>query len=192
MRSFMLSGLAIVMMAGPGFADGEIDKLLTAADKAKLANFESTKTEALAVARKSGAASDVKWLNAALSGKPMSMSGAFNPLGDWRCRTIKLGGAPELTVYGWFKCRISDDGAGWMLEKLDGSQRTKGRFYTASDTRLTYAGAGYVSGDKPRIYSQAEKENQVAVVERLGEKKLVLQFPEPAYESKFDILLLER
>ena len=102
------------------------------------------------------------------------------------------GGTLPLTVYPWFACRISEDGAGWQFEKLTGSQRTKGMFYTLSATRLAYLGAGYVNGDKPRIYGQDAKENQVAIVERRAKNRLVFLFPAPQYESKLDILVMER
>ena len=101
-------------------------------------------------------------------------------------------GQLPLVVYGWFKCRISDDGAGWMLEKLTGSQRTTGRFYTLSATRLAYLGAGYVEGEKPRAYGEDPKENQVALVERRAKNRIILLFPAPQYESKLDVLVLER
>jgi Domain of unknown function (DUF4893) len=192
MRLALISGLVAILAAGPSLADGELVKLLSSADKAKLTAFDKVKTDALDEARNGGAKEEVAILEAALKGKPLSVSGQFNPMGDWRCRTIKLGGDPVLTVYGWFKCRISDDGAGWTLEKLTGSQKTKGRFYTDSGTRLTYVGAGYVNDQKPRRYGEDQGENQVAFVERLGEKRLVLQFPSPTYESKFDLLVLER
>jgi Domain of unknown function (DUF4893) len=183
---------AMMFAAAPSYADGELDKLLSAADKSRLVSFEQVKAEALAEAHKGGAIQDVKMLNETLSGKPISISGSFNPIGQWRCRIFKLGGSPPLTVYPNFRCRISDDGAGWKLEKLSGSQRTTGRFYTMSDTRLTYVGAGHVNGEKPRAYGASEQENQVAIVERLGEDTLVLQFPSPHYESKFDLMVLER
>jgi Domain of unknown function (DUF4893) len=192
MRRIWILGLAAILAAGPSFADGELDKILTAADKARLSSFDQVKAEALKAAKQGGTPADVKILDAALAGPPKSMSGSYSPIGTWRCRTIKLGGSPPLTVYGWFKCRISDDGAGWMLEKLTGSQKTKGRFYTASDKRLIYVGAGYVNGEKPRKYGDSEQENQIAVAERLSDRRLMLQFPSPAYESQFDLLALER
>lgn len=65
----------------------------------------------------------------------------FDPTGDWRCRTLKLGKSAGLVVYGWFRCRIVDDGAGWRLDKLNGSQRVSGRFYDDGDTRMILAGA---------------------------------------------------
>ncbi|RPH73446.1 MAG: DUF4893 domain-containing protein [Hyphomicrobiales bacterium] len=81
---------------------------------------------------------------------------------------------------------------GWFLEKTSGSQRTQGHFYDDGPTRLTYVGAGHVAGEAPRRYGQDAKENQVAFAERRDPNRIVLMFPEPQYESKLDILVLER
>jgi hypothetical protein len=182
----------LVSFSAAAHADGELPSILAAADKAKLAAFEANKATALKQARANGAPEDVRILDAALAGKPMSLSGSFDATGKWRCRTMKLGGGLPLVVYPRFRCEITDDGAGWFLKKLTGSQRTQGRFYTASDTRLVYVGAGTVNDDPPRKYGDDPNENQVAIVERLARNRLVLQFPDPYYESDFDIMVLER
>jgi hypothetical protein len=53
-------------------------------------------------------------------------------------------------------------------------------------------GAGHVAGEAPRRYGDDPLHNQVAVVERLGENRILLFFPAPQFESKLDILVLER
>jgi hypothetical protein len=176
----------------PASADGDLDILISAFDKDRLGRFESIREEALKEARAGGSAADLEVLDAALAGQPLAMSGSFDPTGTWRCRTIKAGGLLPLVVYPWFKCSISADGSGWFLKKVSGSQMTQGRLYTESNTRLVYLGAGHVRGESPRKYGEAVREDQVAIVERLGENRLVLQFPAPQYESKFDLLILER
>jgi len=192
MRKILFSLIALCFATGLARADGVLDKLITPFDKDRLAKFDATATAALAEARAGGSKEDVAVLDAALSGKPLPVAEGYDASGNWKCRTIKAGGTLPLTVYPWFACRISDDGAGWFLEKLTGSQRTTGRFYTLSATRLAYLGAGYVNGEKPRKYGQDPKENQVAIAEQRGPNKLLLMFPAPQYESKLDILLLER
>jgi hypothetical protein len=79
-----------------------------------------------------------------------------------------------------------------MLQKLTGSQRTMGMFYTLSATRLAYVGAGYVAGETPRRYGEDPKHDQVAIAERRAENRLILLFPAPQFESKLDVLVLER
>lgn len=192
MRKILFSLLVTGFLSTAAWADGELPKLLTPFDKARLDQFDATSTAALAEARAGGTPEDVAVLDAALAGTPLPLAAGYDPTGTWKCRTIKAGGDPQLTVYPWFACRISDDGAGWRLEKLTGSQRTTGRFYTLSDTRLAYLGAGHVIGEAPRRYGQDPKEDQVAIAERRGAGRLVLLFPAPQYESKLDILVLER
>ncbi len=192
MKSILIALFLAFAGASLAHADGTLDQRLTAFDKDRLARFDAIMAEALAEARAGGSPEDVKVLEAALAGSALPLAEGFDPTGDWRCRTIKAGGGLPLTVYGWFKCRISDDGAGWMLEKLTGSQRTKGMFYTLSANRLAYAGAGYVADETPRNYGSDAQSNQVAIAERRAEKRIILMFPAPQYESKLDVLVLER
>ena len=192
MRKILFSLLALTAATSIANADGALDKRLTPFDKERLANIDTTVASALAEARAGGTKEDIATLDAAVSGTPLPLAEGYDPNGTWKCRTIKAGGTLPLTVYPWFACRISEDGAGWQMEKLTGSQRTKGMFYTLSATRLAYLGAGYVTGEKPRVYGQDAKENQVAIVERRAKNKLVFLFPAPQYESKLDILVMER
>ena len=192
MKRTILAVLFALAAAGGAQADGEMDKRLTSFDKDRLARFDTVMAEAVAEARAGGAPEDVKLLEDALAGTPLPLAEGFDPTGDWKCRTIKAGGGLPLVAYGWFKCRISDDGAGWMLQKLTGSQRTKGMFYTLSATRLAYLGAGHFGYETPRRYGEDAKHDQVAIAERRAENRLILLFPAPQFESKLDVLLLER
>ena len=192
MRKFIFAMLALFAAASIAHADGELETLLTPLDKDRLARFEAISAEALAEARAGGSQPDLAVLEAALKGSPLPLAEGFDPTGDWKCRTIKAGGGLPLVVYGWFKCRIGDDGAGWRLEKITGSQRTSGRFYTLSATRLAFVGAGHYHDEQPRRYGEAAERDQVAIAERRGEKRIILMFPAPKFESKLDILVLER
>jgi hypothetical protein len=193
MRRIILALLFAWAAAGHAVADGEMDKRLTAFDKDRLARFDAIMAEALTEARAGGAPEDVKVLDEALAGTPLPLAEGFDPTGDWKCRTIKAGGGGlPLVAYGWFKCRISDDGSGWRLEKLTGSQRTSGSFYTLSATKLAYLGAGHYADEKPRRYGEEAKQDQVAIVERRAEGRIILMFPAPQFESKLDVLVLER
>ena len=80
-----------------------------------------------------------------------------------------------------------------MLEKLTGSQRTGGTFYDLADeTRLGYAGAGWVAGEAPMRYGTDPERNQVGYLVVLGPERMRLELPLPQFESKFDILELRR
>jgi hypothetical protein len=186
-----LLALAVALPASQAFATGEIESLITTADRARLERYEETRAQALEVARKGGAAEDIATLDAVLAGEPAAFAD-FDLTGDWRCRTIKAGGSLPLVVYGWFKCRVSDDGSGWVLEKTTGSQRTKGRFFTDSDTRLAYLGAFYVNDDAAPPYGSGPESDQAGYAFRTGEAEWRIEFPEPYYESKLDILEVRR
>lgn len=186
----LLLAAALFAFAGPAFADGAITKLITKADATRLANYEATRADALKEAREGGDKSEVAALNALLATKPQPFKD-FDLTGNWQCRTIKLGGNLPLVIYGWFKCRVTDDGSGWFLAKTNGSQRTQGRFYTDSDTRLTYLGTQFVNDEKPKPYGAGSETDQVGYVYRTG-NSFRIELPAPFYESKLDILELRR
>ena len=192
LRLIAVAVFAVSAFGTQVFADGELDTLMSKFDHGRLERFDATKAAALTEAHAKGAAPDIAVLDAALAGTPLPFEEKFDPTGRWSCRVMKLGKLLPLVVYPRFKCRITDDGSGWFLQKLTGSQRTSGRLYTASDTRLIYLGAGTVNDDPIVDYGKDQKADEVAVVERLGKKKLVFMFPEPQLESLFDVLVLER
>lgn len=191
MRSLVLAAL-LCFFAPLLRADGELPSLLQPADKARLDAFSATRSEALAAARAGGSAADVAELDAALAGELLPFDQNFDPTGEWRCRVLKTGGVLPLVVYSWFRCRITDDGAGWTLQKLTGSQRTQGRFYTQDETHLVYVGASHLAGEAVGRYGVDASRDQVAVATRTAPDRMVLVFPKPAVESLLDVMVLER
>jgi Domain of unknown function (DUF4893) len=187
----VIAAAFLLFSASAALATGAVVSIITAEDRARLDEFDAVRAGALADARSGGAREDLAALDAALAGEPLAFQG-FDPVGAWRCRVIKLGGGLPLVAYPWFNCRIKDDGAGWFMEKTSGSQRTSGRLYDDGDKRLLYLGAGTVNDDAKRVYNADPLYNEPAYVERLGPRKLVFQFPSPKFESKFDMLVLER
>jgi hypothetical protein len=183
-----LSALAATLPSAQ--ADGVVQKLITKADSQRLARYDATRKKALAEAH-AGAGADIATLDA-LAGKPAQSFAGMDLVGQWRCRTIKAGGLADLVVYGWFKCRVTDDGSGWQLEKTSGSQRTKGRFYDDGDKRLIYLGSLFIAGDAPKPYASGPETDQVGYAFRTGPKSWRIEFPEPYYESTLDILELRK
>lgn len=190
LRTTALAAL-LAFTASPALADGVVDKIMTDADRTRLRNYEAVRAEALAEARAGGAPQDIGQLEATLS-KPATSFSDFDMTGDWQCRTTKASKLVPLVVYGWFKCRVTDDGSGWMLEKLTGSQRTKGRFYTDGDTRLIYLGSAYVAGEKAIPYGKGPETDQVGYAFRTGPSEWRIEMPSPRRESKLDILEFRR
>jgi hypothetical protein len=171
-------------------ATGEIQNLITPADDARLRKYDETRKEALAEAS-AGYAREVAVLDE-IGARPSLAFGDFDMTGNWQCRTIKAGGISPLVGYDWFKCRVTDDGSGWMLEKISGSQRTKGRFFTDNDKRLTYLGSSFIAGQKPKKYGSGAPTDQVGYAFRSGPIEWRIEFPAPHYESKLDILEFRR
>lgn len=190
-RILALAAVALFLAATPSRATGEIEGLITQSDRDRLAKYDATREEALKEARAGGSAEDVATLEKAIAPAPQSWSG-FDMTGDWQCRTIKAGGLAQLVVYGWFKCRVTDDGSGWTLTKLTGSQKTKGRFFTDSDTRQTYLGAFAVNDDPFPAYGMGPETDQAGYAFLMSPKSWRIEFPAPYYESKLDILEFRR
>ena len=190
MRLFTLALLALPLAGSPALADGVVQNLITKPDRARLDAYSDTRAAALAEAR-GGDAAEVAQLDASLAMPEQSFSG-LDLTGNWKCRTIKAGGLAKLVVYDWFNCKVSDDGSGWLLEKTSGSQRTKGRFYTDSDTRQIYLGSFFVAGEAPKPYGAGPDSDQVGYAFRTGAETWRIEFPAPRYESKLDILEFRR
>ncbi|RUV48033.1 DUF4893 domain-containing protein, partial [Mesorhizobium sp. M5C.F.Ca.IN.020.29.1.1] len=115
MISRLLIAAGVVCFALPALADGEVQKLITPADKVRLDKYDKTRKAALDEAR-AGDAADVKQLDALLA-KPLVSFSDKDLTGNWQCRTIKAGGLSPLVIYGWFQFQVIDHGSGWMLEK---------------------------------------------------------------------------
>jgi hypothetical protein len=187
--------LAIGMLGlagGTAAADGTLAaRTLTKADRARLAQYDAVSKTAILGARDHGAAADLRQANRALAGAPRKILGD-DLLGLYRCRTIKMGGLLPLTVYGWFSCKIDLDDRGYRLVKTTGSQRFTGHFIDESEKRLIYYGATHTISERPVSYGYESDRDQVGYFFKTGPKSYRLELPLPRYESKFDVIELER
>ncbi|TIN03514.1 MAG: DUF4893 domain-containing protein [Mesorhizobium sp.] len=138
-----IAALGLLCFALPAHADGDVQKLITPADKKRLDNYGETRKAAL-------------------------------------------------VIYGWFKCKVTDDGSGWRLEKISGSQRTKGRFFDDGEKRAIYLGSFYVNDDPAKPYGSGPQTDQVGYAFRNSAKEWRIEFPAPYYESKLDIIEFKR
>lgn len=171
-------------------ADGEVDKLITKPDRIRLEKYGETRLKAIAEA-KVGNTAEFAVISMLLA-KPLKSFSGLDLTGNWKCRTTKLGGISPIVTYGWFKCRVTDDGSGWMLSKLTGSQRTTGRFYDDGDKRLIYLGSFSVNDEKPKPYGSGPQSDQVGYAFRTGAKEWRVELPAPANESTLDIMEFQR
>jgi hypothetical protein len=172
---------------------------LHADDGRRLGEYHAAAGEALLDAFSGGDPADLAILTEVLQGDPLPPDQAWAMIaGDWSCRMIKMGRLLPITVYQPFQCRIGSDGS---LEKLTGSQRTKGQIHVDGD-RLVYLGTGFIAGDTPPPYAELppfsepgsgpQRVPEIGLVEMTGETKGRVMFPDPYLESRFNILTLNR
>src|SRR5438445_13196371 len=155
----LLAAIGLFCCTLPAFADGEVQKLITPADKVRLDKYSETRKAALTEA-KAGNPAEVKQLDALLA-KPLVSFSDKDLTGNWKCRTIKAGGLSPLVIYGWFKCKVTDDGSGWRLQKISGSQRTTGRFFDDGEKRAVYLGSFSVNNNKAKPYGSGPESDQI-------------------------------
>ncbi|PZO77786.1 MAG: DUF4893 domain-containing protein [Mesorhizobium amorphae] len=190
-RTILCAAVIALLSSATAHADGELARLITKFDKARLVEHDAVRRGALAEARRGGNPQEFAAVGSVLDARPQSFSG-FDMIGNWRCRVSKLGKTLPLVTYGWFRCRVTDDGSGWRLEKLTGSQRVAGRFFDDGDTRLVFLGVGYVAGETPKRYGAGPDSDEVGYAFRTGRDAFRIEFPSPTRESRFDLLELRR
>lgn len=172
---------------------------LHADDARRLDEYHAAAGEAMLDAFSGGDPDDLVILTDVLQGDPLPSDQVLAMIpGDWSCQTIKMGGLLPITVYQPFRCRIGNDGS---LEKLTGSQRTRGRIHVDGD-RLVYLGTGFIAGDTPPPYadlppfsepgSGPQRMPEIGLVEMTGNTRGRVMFPDPYLESRFNILTLSR
>lgn len=190
----MIRAVALILLAGAAQAEE-----MRPQEAERLAAFDTTFGEAVRGALAEGRRGDVDLLQEALSG-PALAPVQSQLAGDWRCRTLKLGGLAPLTAYAPFDCRFTPEGAVFRFEKLSGSQRTSGTVFADDAGRLIYLGVGYVADAEPVAYADLPDglagdgiiQPQVGLVEQVSPTKARILFPAPVVESQFDILYLTR
>jgi len=162
---------------------------LSIPDQSRLEQLKDTRSSGLAAALLAQKTSDRQIV------APLYASGLGNPktirTGNYKCRTIKMGGISALVAYSFFDCRISDVGDHFFLEKLTGSQRFSGQLFVQDDG-VAYKGAAHYGYEEPRVYGSDAKRNQVGCLfDALGKpSSMILELPAPAYESVHDVIEL--
>lgn len=188
----MTAALGLAAVTAPARADGTLLRLLRPADADRLAHLDDTRRAALAaVARHPDAALRAEF-GRMLDGEPQTLRDGFDATGDWQCRIGRVSADGALAVFPWYRCRIDDDGAGWRLRKLEGSERTDGRFYDQGERAMVYLGAlGSPTNSAPRYGAQPSRD-QVALAVRPGADRLRLEFPRVSATVSFEVIELRR
>lgn len=157
-------------------------------DADRMNGLENARTRGLAEALLSESAPDRELVSHLFA--PGIAPQAPLPDGDYRCRTIKLGGLLPLTAYSFFDCRIS--GNGTKIEKLTGSQRFSGELLASQASGRFYRGALHYGDENPRPYREDGDRSQVGCLYRIEGKpvRYRLELPFPRFESTHDVIEL--
>ncbi len=166
-------------------------RVATDADRTRLRNWRTAWSEALPLAR----AADAKRIDGdpALFDPDRALADAMPPAGDYRCRTVKLGGGgaavAAIVTYDWRPCGIRDDGKVRHFRIEGGAQRPDGNFFPDVAARVTFLGTLEVGDDSaPLRYGLDHKRDLIGYGERIGDKRWRLVLPYPPFESKLDVI----
>ena len=166
----------------------------TSHDRDRLRGWRSSFTDALAAARKSGHSAEIA-REGVLLDPDAALGGGPIPNGMYRCRVIKLGArSKDLLDFAstpGFVCRIRPRQGVQGFAKLSGSQRYIGLIYPGDELRQVFLGT-LALGDEQRAtqYGVDKERDVVGYVERIGPNRWRLLMPEPAFESRIDVLEL--
>lgn len=163
-------------------------------DRARLRQWRTAWTEALEKARAAGHGADIA-SEGALLDPDAALPAPAPPPGDYRCRTVKLGGQSEamldFVAYPFFRCRILAEDELMSFEKLTGSQRPVGLLFEDIGRRLVFLGTLQLGDETLSLHYGLDRERDMAgILERIGEARWRLVFPYPHFESTLDVLEL--
>ncbi|MGV3651802.1 MAG: DUF4893 domain-containing protein [Devosia sp.] len=191
LASLSAAALLVFSASLPAFAACTVPDGVTLApdDADRIGMLAEARSRGLAQSLRSASAED-RALVASLLASPAAMPEAEALPGEYRCRTIKLGGITDLTVYGWFRCAISAEGETLSVVKRTGSQNFTGTLEAAGSGYLM-VGAGHYNQDPPNAYGADPERNIVGCMGALETGTLILEEPFPRFESVHDLIVFE-
>ncbi len=169
--------------------------IITSTDRDRYQRRDAAWSLALQQAKRQAGSGDLAGLGD-LTERRAVQNGVTPPVGDYRCRTVKLGsqgGEDGLgyVVYGWFACRIEQTPRGLKFSKLTGSQRPSGLLFPENNREMVMLGSvSLASEPAANSYGRLPDRDLVAVLERVGERRWRLVIPWPRNESNLDLIEL--
>ena len=115
------------------------------------------------------------------------------PAGDYRCRTVKIGGktgaVPDFVADPAQPCRIDEPEGTLRLRITQGPQRPHGLFYADGRTRMVFLGTIQL-GDESRAmrYGQDAERDLAGLLERIAPGRWRLIMPDPHWQSMLDVM----
>jgi hypothetical protein len=167
--------------------------IATDSDRARLRDWRSSFTAALAAARASGHGGEIAREGALLD--PDAAIGGPILNGSYRCRVIKLGaksaGMLDYVAYPYFNCRVQPQGQLQAFTKIDGSQRQVGLVFPNGQLRQVFLGTLMLADEGRAMEYGVDPQRDVAgFIERIGPARWRLIMPAPAFESQMDVMEL--
>lgn len=188
---------ALLVLAGFGAASAQQSQdwraLITQNDSARLAGQAGNRSEIVAQARENGSVPDIRTMLRVLEPAALPIK-RENIVGQWRCRSIQIGGDPFVTPYGFFNCQIEDTINGLVIHKTTGSQRFFGRLFQDGGRSMIYLGAQYlpIDGLPPGVYGADAQKDQVGRLSRISRTELRLEMPRPQAGGDYEVIHLVR
>ncbi|CAN5327171.1 hypothetical protein BH10PSE2_BH10PSE2_07140 [soil metagenome] len=167
--------------------------VITAIDRDRYQRRDAAWSLALQQAHRQAGSGDLSALGDLIEPRAAS-NHVVPPVGDYRCRTVKLGSQGGETglgyvVYGWFTCRIEQTPRGLKFSKLTGSQRPAGLLFPETDRQMVMLGSiALASEPSANSYGRRPDRDTVAVLERIGPARWRLVIPWPQNESNLDVI----
>ena len=192
-----LAGASILsapVVAQRGDQSGGWRDVATERDRLRLREWRTAWVEALRDARAAGHTAEIDGEGLLLHPDAALLQPA-PPVGDYRCRVIKVGGQGNLldyVAYPAFRCRIRPERDGRLsFVKLTGSQRPIGFIYPDATRRMIFLGTLQLGDERRSLRYGTDAERDMAgIVERIGDRRWRVVFPRPTFESIVDVLEL--
>ncbi|HHB82273.1 MAG TPA: DUF4893 domain-containing protein, partial [Devosia sp.] len=167
---------------------------LQASDVLRLSRLEISRSMGLAAALEMEDAGERKTISDLFDSEFTAIEQSRGLIGNYQCRTIKLGGVLPGVVYGWVDCEIFPEDAALVIRKTSGSQRFLGVLKQGGNG-VVYRGAlSYGYEDVMGFYGENRERDQVGCISALGSEMdhFVLELPQPKFESVHDVIELRR
>ena len=169
--------------------------IATENDRERLREWRSAWTEGLAKAAAAGH-NEMLGQEGALLDPDAALPWQTLPPGDYRCRTIKVGGKTkgmlDYVAYPAFQCRIQPDSNGRLtFAKLTGSQRPMGLILPYTGERMVFLGTLQLGDETRSLQYGVDRDRDMAgLLEKIGDNRWRLVFPYPHFESTIDVMEL--
>jgi hypothetical protein len=186
--AILVAGLVSFPIVAPLACDVPEGVEVSEADSDRMFDFFRSRSQGLSEALMSQSASDRSLVSNMFNRGDHYIDAI--PDGEYRCRTIKLGGILPLTPYDYFSCTISEGGT--RIDKTSGSQRFSGSLVSAEQA-VFYWGALHYGDEKPISYGHDPERDQVGCIYRIRDdvtRRYRLELPSPQFESTHDVIEL--